>query len=103
MAKINWYIENSIKNIEYNSYWVQPDYTEKFAWIGNYGRWNIYKFEGNGAIYSCCNHCNYIHPCYKSIFDAKDFYDRYDYKNEFRFCPVCGKRMITKTQIRANS
>lgn len=58
--------------------------------ITHNGKWTVIKFYGDGAIYSCCENCEFIHPCYK----IEDYLmTTYDLDNEYNYCPICGEYM----------
>lgn len=69
----------------------QKDFEEPYCSakvFGKNGDWLVVRYRGDGAIYSVCSHCGFIHTCHLTNTNE------YDEEQEFNFCPECGEQML---------
>lgn len=64
------------------------------------GEWKVIRFYHDGAWYSWCDRCGYVHAVSKDWTNDMDNANRYDRRREFNYCPQCGKRMIKTKKTR---
>lgn len=92
-----------------NREWIENEFGEKYQIIQKNGTWKVIRFYGDGALYSFCDKCGFIHPCYKdeikrnendNIIDFKIVYDK---ENEYIYCPKCGRKKIYKRHLIKNN
>lgn len=55
------------------------------------GKWEVIRFYHDGAFYSYCTECSYMHPCYKH---RENFFIEHAPEKEFNYCPMCGMKML---------
>ena len=72
--------------------WVDNGEDPPYKKLGDNGRWMQIRFYHDGAIYSYCKCCGFIHDCSKQIKDMP-WRGEYDPVNEYKYCPECGKNM----------
>ena len=80
-----------------NNEWLKTEDGYDYKRIGENGKWEIIKFKGDGAFYSFCPSCDYIHSCYKNVrnYDTGQWEGiKYAPENEFNYCPMCGEKML---------
>ena len=79
------------------SEWIEQENGVKYKDITTNGEWEVIKLWGDGAYYSYCPHCGYMHGCWRSERNPEDgCYGMIVYapEKEFNYCPKCGTRML---------
>lgn len=83
------------------SEWIEQENGVKYKNITINGEWEVIKIWGDGAYYSFCCHCGYMHSCWKSVKDEEGFWMvEYAPEKEFNYCPSCGARMLEELNDR---
>lgn len=81
------------------SEWIEQENGVKYKDITTNGKWEVIKIWGDGAYYSYCPYCNYIHPCWRNEKDEDGCWMiEYAPEQEFKYCPSCGNRMLDDSQ-----
>lgn len=71
--------------------WIENGDEPPYKLITTNGKWEVIRFYHDGAFYSYCTECSYMHPCYKH---REDFFIEYAPEKEFNYCPICGMKML---------
>ena len=71
--------------------WIENGDEPPYKPITTNGKWEVIRFYHDGAFYSYCTECSYMHPCYKH---RENFLIEYAPEKEFNYCPMCGMKML---------
>ena len=77
--------------------WIATEDGTEYKNIVTNGEWEIIRFRGNMALYSFCQYCGYMHPCYKEERGENGenlFKVVYAPEYEYNYCPMCGTQML---------